>query len=252
MGFYSLLILSIGVLLIGGVYSQIKNKNLKNNLIFLLLLFIYVTVFFVIHHDIEKTCEILISNNLSEILNIIRSWGVAAPIISILLMILQAVIAPLPAYLITAANGIIFGLFWGVVISSIGALLGALVSFAITRWFYNNYSERLLKNSSTRQYIEKISSKHGFKVILIARLIPIISFDLISYAAGASTIKLSHFLVATFIGMLPATIIYTALANSFGGIEKLSSEFVIYSTLAAIILVIFWIIKNSLSKTTRS
>ncbi len=252
MGFYGLLIISIGILTIAGFYSRVKNKNLKNNIVYLLILSSYITVFFVIHHDIEKTCEILISDNLAEVLNIIRSWGIAAPIISILLMILQAIIAPIPAYLITAANGIIFGLFWGVIISVIGALLGAILSFAITRYFYNNYSSQLLKNSATRDYIEKISSKHGFKVILVARLIPIISFDLISYAAGASTIKTSHFLVATFIGMLPATIIYTAIADSFGGIEKLSGEFVIYSSLAALILAIFWILKNSFSKSTSS
>jgi uncharacterized membrane protein YdjX (TVP38/TMEM64 family) len=252
MGFYSLLILSMGSLIIGVLYSRVKIKNFKNNIIYLVILSIFIIIFFIIHHDIEKTCEILISDNLSEVLNIIRSWGLAAPVISILLMILQAVIAPIPAYIITAANGIIFGLFWGVVISVIGALLGAILSFAITRYFYKNYSKQLLKESTTRDYIEKISSQHGFKVILIARLIPIISFDLISYAAGASTIKTSHFLLATFIGMLPATIIYTAVADSFGGIEKISGELVIYSTLIALFLAIFWIIKISFSNRTRS
>ncbi len=248
MGLYSFLILSFGVLILALIYFRIKIKTLKYNLIFLLLLISYLSLFFLFHHQIEKTCEILISNNTTDILTIIRSWGVAAPLISVLLMILQAVIAPLPAYLITAANGIIFGLFWGVVISSIGAMLGALVSFSITRWFYNNYARNKLKQSKTHDYIEKISSKHGFKVILIARLIPIISFDLISYAAGASTIKTSHFLLATFIGMLPATIVYTAIASKVAAIEQYSNQFVIYSILLAIILIISWLIKSSISK----
>jgi len=200
------------------------------------------------HHQIEGTCEILIGDNVSEVLAIIRSWGVAAPLISILLMVLQAIVAPLPAYLITAANGIIFGVFWGVIISLIGALSGALVAFFMARWFYNQYASHLIQKTETKEYIEKISSQHGFKVILVARLIPLISFDLISFAAGASTIKISHFVVATLIGMLPATIVYTVLANKMGGIEKLSNEFVIYSTIVALVLVIFWFFKHKMSK----
>jgi len=248
MGFYSLLILSIGIITIGLAYARIEIKSIKINLLFILILGIFIIIFFIVHHHIENTCEILLNDNIADVLIIIRSWGYAAPLISILLMILQAVIAPIPAYLITAANGIIFGVFWGVVISLIGALLGALVSYSITRWFYKNYATRFLKNTSIAVYIEKISSAHGFKVILILRLIPIISFDLISFAAGASTIKTSHFLLATFIGMLPATIVYTVLGNSVGGIEKLSSEFVLYSTLIAFILVIFWVVKSTISK----
>lgn len=248
MGFYSLLIVSFGIIAIGLAYTRIEIKSLKINLLFILMLGIFITIFFILHHHIEKTCEILLNDNISDVLIIIRSWGYAAPIISVLLMILQALIAPIPAYLITAANGIIFGVFWGVVISLIGALMGALVSYSITRWFYKNYATRFLRDTTTGHYIEKISSTHGFKVILILRLIPLISFDLISYAAGASTIKTSHFLLATFIGMLPATIVYTMLGNSVGGIEKLSSEFVLYSTLIAFILLVFWVLKSSISK----
>ena len=248
MGIYSLLILSLGLFTIGVIYAQINIKTLKVNITFITLLVVFISGFFIIHHHIEKTCEILISENLSEVLNIIRSWGFAAPVISILLMILQAVIAPLPAYLITAANGIVFGIFWGIVISLIGAQLGALISFSITRWFYNNYAMRLLKKTTTQNYIEKISSKHGFKVILIARLIPVVSFDFISYAAGASSIKTSHFMLATFIGMLPATIVYTVIASKVGEIEKLPTEFVIFSTIAALILVAFWLFKDTIKK----
>jgi len=248
MGFYSLLILSLGIFVIVAIFSTFKLKTLKINFLFLLLLSMYVIGFFLIHHQIEETCEILISGNISEVLKIIQSWGYAAPVISILLMILQAVIAPLPAYLITAANGIIFGLFWGVVISSIGALAGALVSFSITRWFYKKYAVRLIKNSTTHDYIDKISSKHGFRVILIARLIPIISFDLISFAAGASSIKAPQFLLATFIGMLPATILYTVVANEIGAIDKLSNDFVMYSIFVVLILIVFWMLKGFVSK----
>ncbi len=252
MGIYSLLILSIGIAVFAILYSHVKIKSFKKNILFFLFLCSYVIGFILIHHQIENTCEILIQENISDVLTIIRSWGWAAPLLSILLMILQAVLAPLPAFLITAANGIIFGIFWGIVISTVGALLGALLSFYISRWFYNHYAATLLKDKKTRRTIEDISSKHGFKVILLARLIPIISFDLVSYAAGLSTIKVSYFLLATFIGMLPATVAYTVLANSAGKIAKLSNEFIVYSTLVALLLLFFWCIKGRLTKSHNS
>ncbi len=244
MGIYSLSLLVTGILIIGVIYFTLNVKTLKLGLLFFLLLSAYIISFFLIHHQIEKTCEILIGTNVSDVLQIIRSWGVAAPLISILLMILQAVIAPIPAYLITAANGIIFGVFWGVVITLIGALAGALVAFFMTRLFYKKYAPQVIKNSKTRDYIDKISTDHGFKVILVARLIPVISFDLISFAAGASTIKISHFVVATFIGMLPATIVYTVLANKVGNMGELSNEFIIYSIVGVLILLVFWHLKS--------
>ncbi len=249
MGIYSLLLLSFGLIVILLVYSRVTVKSAKVNIVFLVLVTAYITLFLLSHHTIEKTCEILISDNITEIVSLIRSWGIAAPIMSIVLMVLQAVIAPLPAYLITAANGIIFGIVWGVIISSIGALLGAFVSFSITRWFYTNYANKILSNSRAQHYIEKMSSQHGFKLIVVSRLIPIISFDLISYAAGASKIKLSHFLSATFIGMLPATIVYTVLADKLTA-QVLSSEltlsnnFILLSIIVALLLVLFWYIKQ--------
>lgn len=248
MGIYSLLILSIGIVMAILVFSQLKTKSLKTTVIFFTLVSSYVIGFFLVHHEIENTCEVLIRENVSEVLLIIRSWGWAAPLLSILLMILQAVLAPLPAFLITAANGILFGVFWGIIISATGALLGALFSFYISRWFYNHYTSVLLQNKKTRQTIEEFSSKHGFKAILIARLVPVISFDLISYAAGLSTIKVTHFLLATFIGMLPATITYTVIANSAGKVARLSDEFILYSTLTALLLLFFWLVTAVIKK----
>lgn len=251
MGYYSLLLLFLGVLLIGIVYASRDTKNLKTNLVFLFILLLFLIVFFTVHHHYQKTCEILIEGNVSQVLEIIESWGIASPLISIFLMTMQAVIAPLPAFLITAANGLFFGMFWGTLVSLIGAMGGALVSFLISRWFYDHYVKRVLKDKKAAEYIEKISGRHGFKIILIARLIPIVSFDLISYAAGLSSIKSRSFALATLIGMTPATIVYTMLGHKIAEMEKYSTPLFIYSTGAALVLIIIWVVQGLTSKRSK-
>ena len=140
MTLYDLTLLFLGVLLIGLVFARFNLTRPKVLLLLLLSLAIFLVLFFSIHHHYQKTCVILAGESLEDIKNLILSWGVAAPLMSIILMTLQAVIAPLPAFLITAANGLVFGVYWGIIISWVGAMCGAFVSFMMSRLFYKRFS----------------------------------------------------------------------------------------------------------------
>jgi len=118
---------------------------------------------------------------LDQVIKLIRSWGIAAPLMSVLLMITQAIVAPIPAFLITAANGMIFGSFWGALISWIGALMGALTAFYIARLFGNVALRKIVRNQKTVEFIRHAGEKRGFYVILLSRLLPFIAFDIISF-----------------------------------------------------------------------
>lgn len=243
MGYYGLLLLFLGVLLIGTAYAGIHRKSAQINLLFLFGLGLFLSIFFLVHHHFEGTCKILIGGDVSQVLKVIQSWGIAAPVISIFLMILQAVIAPLPAFLITAANGLLFGLFWGTVVSLLGALAGAVVSFFIARWVFTNYAQKRIDGTRAETYLHQISGKYGFKIVLIARLVPVISFDLISYAAGLSTIKTKPFLLATAIGMLPATVVYTAFGSEIAVSQKYTTVLAIFSVGISMVLLAIWLIQ---------
>ncbi len=127
MGIYSLTFLLLGILIIGLIFARLNITKPKILFFFLLTLLIFLSLFFSIHHYFHKTCVIFRDGSLTDFRRLILSWGMAAPLMSILLMILQAVIAPLPAFLITASNGFIFGVFWGTVISWVGDMSGAIV-----------------------------------------------------------------------------------------------------------------------------
>jgi uncharacterized membrane protein YdjX (TVP38/TMEM64 family) len=189
------------------------------------------------------TSHVLSEGSVGQVAALIKSWGIAAPLLSILLMIFQSISAPIPAFLITGANGAIFGVFWGVIISWIGAMFGGVIAFFLARWFGETFVKKMIKNNTLWEKVDEISSKYGFKVILIGRLLPFISFDFISYAAGLSKIRVVPFSIATGIGMLPGTVAYVLLGNQMAQFESFFNIAAIATIATIIFLVGFGVVK---------
>jgi uncharacterized membrane protein YdjX (TVP38/TMEM64 family) len=151
--------------------------------------------------------------DLSRFRDFLLSFGPWAPVISFLLMVLQSVIAPLPAPVITVTNGLLFGAFWGTVLSWSSAMVGAALCFAIARALGRPVVERLAGTGPLAR-TDAFFARYGSAAVLVARLIPIVSFDVVSYAAGLTRMGIVPFLVATGIGQLPATIVYSVLGQN--------------------------------------
>ena len=150
----------------------------------------------------------------------IASYGVLAPIVSAILMIFQSVIAPLPAFLITFANGLLFGVWWGAALSWSSAMLGAALCFFIARGLGRPIVVKLLSEAAVNTS-DQFFQRYGKHAVLIARLVPIISFDVISYGAGLTSMQFWGFVIATGIGQLPATLLYSYLGDRATGSIKI-------------------------------
>lgn len=151
----------------------------------------------------------------------VASYGAYAAGISFLLMILQSVAAPLPAFLLTFANANLFGWAAGAALSWTSAMAGAFVCFEIARILGRDAAEKLTSKKGLAE-IDEFFEKYGKLSILIARLLPFISFDLVSYAAGLTAVPLADFLIATGIGQLPATLVYSYVGGMLtGGAQKM-------------------------------
>lgn len=145
------------------------------------------------------------------------SFGAWAPAVSALLMVLQSVIAPLPAFVITFANGLLFGWAWGALLSWSAAMVGALACFGIARALGRPVVERLVGGSHALEVSDLFFDRYGPRAIFICRLLPFVSFDLISYGAGLTPVSLRRFLLATGLGQLPATLLYSYLGQHLSG-----------------------------------
>lgn len=161
---------------------------------------------------------ILIFNSLDveKIKEYILSFGLLAPVISFLLMIFQSVMAPLPAFLITFTNAALFGWVYGALLSWFSAMVGAILCFYIAKMLGREFVEKITSKTALDSF-DGFFEKHGKYAILIARLLPFISFDIVSYAAGLTKIKLRDFIIATGLGQLPATLVYSYAGEMLTG-----------------------------------
>ncbi|HSB20277.1 MAG TPA: TVP38/TMEM64 family protein [Anaeromyxobacteraceae bacterium] len=144
-------------------------------------------------------------------------FGPWAPLASAALMVLQSLVAPLPAFVVTFANGLLFGWARGALLSWSSAMVGAALCFWIARALGRPAVERLAGGGAAVERADRFFERHGERAILLARLLPFVPFDAVSYAAGLTTTGFRPFLVATGLGQIPATLLYSYLGESASG-----------------------------------
>lgn len=128
-------------------------------------------------------------------------WGVA---LSIGLMILHSFV-PFPAEILAIANGMIYGPIGGTIVTWVGAMIGAVVAFWLARRLGRPFAARFVSADEFRR-IDAWTERYGVGTFLVARLIPIIAFNLVNFAAGLTRLSLWTFIWTTGIGILPVTV----------------------------------------------
>ncbi len=222
------------------------SKKLLRNIVLISVVTIAILLTILYFSQIQSFLSEFIAafSSLETIQEYIAGYGFLAPFISGLLMIFQSIIAPLPAFLITIANGALFGFWWGMLLSWSSAMLGAALCFYIARIFGSKHVAKIVTQpivNKTDQFIQK----YGDYAILIARLLPYVPFDVVSYVAGLTRMRFIGFWVATGIGQLPATAVYTYLGNKISA----NTQLLLYGfsiTISASIVI--WLVKNRKTK----
>ncbi|MCA0991723.1 TVP38/TMEM64 family protein [Pseudalkalibacillus hwajinpoensis] len=187
---------------------------------------------------LARVRSMLSLESLSLLADYFRSLGVWAPIISIALMIAQGILAPLPSFVITAANGLAFGIPFGFLISWTGGMAAAIVMFWLARLLGAGFVERVTKQNHLLQQANRYSGKNGFFLIFVARLLPIVSFDFISFLAGLSQITFRSFFVATALGQIPGTILYTLVGHDVANLDEYQTRFLWTSVIIVLLIII--------------
>ena len=134
----------------------------------------------------------------------IRDLGYLGPLLIIAHMCVAIVLNPLPSAPIALAAGAVYGHGLGTVYVVVGAEIGALIAFVIARWAGYDLTRRYFTDAGV---LRRINSQNTLTLLVfVSRLIPFMSFDLISYAAGLSPIKAWRFALATLLGLIPVSV----------------------------------------------
>ncbi len=200
-----------------------KKINISSKVILLIAVICCVLAYFFIpsvNRILNKIFVMFASGDFTEVKQFIESYGVYAAAISFALMVLQSVMAPLPAFVLTFANANLFGWWQGAILSWSSAMAGAALCFYIARILGRDVAEKLTSKAGLKQ-VDEFFEKYGNNTILICRLLPFVSFDIVSYAAGLTSMSFWDFFIATGIGQLPATIVYSYVGGFLTGGAKL-------------------------------
>lgn len=191
----------------------------KTKIIAMILLPIIIAILLIIPNSravIFNVIKLFSTADPEPIKEYILSFGSLSVIISFLLMVFQSLAAPLPAFLITFANAAIFGWLWGALLSWTSSMVGAAACYGIAR-LYGRDTVVKLTGKTALESVDEFFNKFGAKSIFIARLLPFMPFDIVSYAAGLTSMKFWPFFLATGLGQLPATIIYSYAGKMLAG-----------------------------------
>jgi len=144
------------------------------------------------------------------------AWG---PIIFICAYIIASV-ALIPASVLTLGAGAIFGVVHGAIYVSIGATLGASAAFLVGRYFARAWIAKKMGTKPAFAAIDRALAAEGWKIVALTRLSPAFPFVLMNYAFGVTRVSFRHYFFASWIGTMPASVMYVyigSLAKAAGG-----------------------------------
>jgi uncharacterized membrane protein YdjX (TVP38/TMEM64 family) len=204
--------------------AKVKKNRKRGRVVAIVGIAIFMICYFTIpslNNGLNHAFSTISKLDTAIVIEYLKSYGKLAIVVSFILMILQSIAAPIPAFLITLSNAAIFGWWQGAILSWSSAMVGAALCFFIARVLGRDVVEKLTSKGAMES-VDVFFEKYGDRTIVVCRLLPFVSFDFVSYAAGLTNMRFWKFFVATGLGQLPATIVYSYVGGTLtGGAQKL-------------------------------
>jgi uncharacterized membrane protein YdjX (TVP38/TMEM64 family) len=163
-----------------------------------------------------------VTKYLTDLLTWTEGLGIMGPVVVALFYIVACVFF-IPGSILTLGAGFLFGPVWGTITVSIGSTLGAAAAFLVGRFLLRDSIEKKLSGNHKFKAIDKAVGEQGFKIVLLSRLSPVIPFILLNYAYGLTKVSFWRYVLASWIGMLPGTIMYVYFGSTAGQLAKIAS-----------------------------
>ena len=132
-------------------------------------------------------------------------------------------VALLPGSLLTVAAGFAYGPVWGLLLASPASVAGATCAFLLGRTVLRGWAARTVSASGRMRAIDRAVGADGFRIVLLLRLSPLFPFNLLNYALSLTTIPTGAYVLASFLGMLPATALFVYLGSLAPAAAQLAS-----------------------------
>jgi uncharacterized membrane protein YdjX (TVP38/TMEM64 family) len=193
---------------------------------------------------------------LRDALQWIDGLGALGPLLFVCLYVL-ATVCLVPGSVLTLGAGALFGVVWGSIYVSLGATLGAVAAFLVGRYFAREWVTRKIAGNATFAAIDRAVGEEGWKIVGLTRLSPVFPFTLLNYAFGLTRVRLPAYALASWIGMMPGTVMYVYLGSlaRAGTRQRTPGEWGLYGlglvATIAVTVIITRIARRVLAKRTR-
>lgn len=215
----------------------------------LLIVLLFVAVHIIAPEFLPEIFELLKNGDIQETAEYIKSYGSMAIAFAFLLTLFVNALGFPPAIIFSTANTLIFGIFWGIVLSVVAETVGVTISFLLLRFFFRDSAKKLIEKSKFLSSIDKYSSKKGFLVMLIARMVPYIPSGVLNAVGALSSLNLRDYFLSSLIGKFPSTGIEAIIGHDTIVQQEDSTRIVIVVILAIILIVgALWYEKKHISK----
>src|SRR5271157_1645112 len=145
--------------------------------------------------------------------------GPLGPLVFIAIYILACVML-IPGSILTIGAGVVFGLVRGSIYVSIAATLGATCAFLIGRYFARGWVAAKIEANPKFKAIDEAVAREGWKIVGLTRLSPVFPFNLLNYAFGLTRVSIRDYFFASWVGMLPGTVMYVYIGSLSGDLAR--------------------------------
>lgn len=203
----------------------------------LLIVLLFVVIHLAAPEFLPELFELLRRGDIQETAEYIKSYGSMAIVFSFLLTLFVNALGFPPAIIFSTANTLIFGIFWGIVLSVVAETVGVTISFLLLRFFFRDSAQKIIAKSKFLSSADKYSTQKGFRVMLIARMVPYIPSAVLNAVGALSSLNLRDYFLASLIGKFPSTGIEAIIGHDAILQQEDNTRIIIVVILAIILIV---------------
>lgn len=182
---------------------------------------------------VQKTFTLAVSGNVKALAEYFRSFGAWAVVVSFMIDVLINAGSVFPSIFVSTANGLIFGLPLGIVISWLAETTGVVISFLLMRFFFRNSAEKLIRKVSRLEDINKASEKNGIIWMTFARALPYFPSGILTAVGALSRMSIKDYIIANLIGKFPSTALEVVIGHDVVNLQDSSIRLTVLVVIAA-------------------
>ena len=224
----------------------------KENSVKAVTLVIFIAVLALIHvlnpDFFGEFWHVATSGNMQETVDYIDSFGAWAMVFSFLLDVLINALGFLPSIFVSTANGLLFGIVPGIIVSWLAETVGVIISFILMRTILRSSAEKLIAKSKYLQKADDFSGRNGFKIMLILRAMPYFPSGILTALGAVSKISLRDYALANLIGKFPSTSLEVVIGHDVVNYQQNLDRLMIVIVLVCIIYGAIWYYHRRMEK----